>query len=505
MDSKYNEAIELCQVGEYERAIEVMAQSQTISPDEYKKFVGQCNAMILNQYLVLIQQSIESGDYALAQAYKDEYITKYGVNDQILNIDIPQSTKRTIKCHYCGQAILAEAKKYRHCGKLLTNETVSTLNGMNTTANEDSAKEAANSPESVLQNRNKYSHPDNESRDAKNSRTPMPEQKRSLLWIVFGAILFVVIIGIISYRFESPRDSVVEDKNDLSPSLSTRGDSIAYFLAGYNACYVAGYAKSNIDLAPDVIYNKFLSAKGRSLIDIDRFITIYNYYYDIDKSRAMPSMPRWFREQIDILSYTAKLNEENNAFWTKRYHAEYNNAFKDLEKAFEKDQINFAAIDNYIVLNIPDYRATLDSISRLPDEAFKVYEWEYGKWEQKSDGFETKILNADEGTTLTINLLPGKIVISTPYFSDDTPAEATLFIEDSKSYNEEEIKCKFNKDTYTITDSRSIHSFLNACVEPYGNNKLRVQFLYRGASHWGWLYFDLRDLDGAWSAYRAVN
>lgn len=46
MDEKYNEALDLYQAGEYEKAIEAMAQSKAVAPEVYQQFVQQCRNLM---------------------------------------------------------------------------------------------------------------------------------------------------------------------------------------------------------------------------------------------------------------------------------------------------------------------------------------------------------------------------------------------------------------------------------------------------------------------------
>lgn len=46
MDEKYNEALDLYQAGEYEKAIKAMAQSKAVAPEVYQQFVQQCRNLM---------------------------------------------------------------------------------------------------------------------------------------------------------------------------------------------------------------------------------------------------------------------------------------------------------------------------------------------------------------------------------------------------------------------------------------------------------------------------
>ena len=66
-----------------------MAHSETIDDESFKAFTTQCNAMITQQYLIVIKQLITDGDYNEAQRLKREYQDNYPQSDAIDAIDVP--------------------------------------------------------------------------------------------------------------------------------------------------------------------------------------------------------------------------------------------------------------------------------------------------------------------------------------------------------------------------------------------------------------------------------
>ena len=58
MDEYQIKANSLFEDGEYEEAISTIAQSASISAEDFKKFVARCNSFMTEQYKVLIEQEI---------------------------------------------------------------------------------------------------------------------------------------------------------------------------------------------------------------------------------------------------------------------------------------------------------------------------------------------------------------------------------------------------------------------------------------------------------------
>lgn len=86
----------LFQEGEYEKAIEMMAKSTTVSSDEFKKFVGQCNQILTEQYKYLINDALSSRDYAKANQLREEFRQKHGQNTAIEALPIPAVKRPSI-------------------------------------------------------------------------------------------------------------------------------------------------------------------------------------------------------------------------------------------------------------------------------------------------------------------------------------------------------------------------------------------------------------------------
>lgn len=89
MDQSQINALSLFQEGEYEKAIESMAKSTTVSPQEFKKFVGQCNQILAEQYKYLINEALSSRDYIKANSLREEFRQKHGKDAMIESLPIP--------------------------------------------------------------------------------------------------------------------------------------------------------------------------------------------------------------------------------------------------------------------------------------------------------------------------------------------------------------------------------------------------------------------------------
>lgn len=89
MDDNYTAAKALYNDGDYEAAKLEMAKSTTVSPEEYKDFIKQCNALIVEQYRYLINDALNDRDYSRANDLRNEFIDRHGRNAIIESIDIP--------------------------------------------------------------------------------------------------------------------------------------------------------------------------------------------------------------------------------------------------------------------------------------------------------------------------------------------------------------------------------------------------------------------------------
>lgn len=92
MDQHYTKAMSLFQEGAYEEAIEEMVKSQTVSPEDFKKFVEQCNGVIAEQYKYLINEALSNRNYTEANRLREEFVNKHGHNAAIDALPIPQTT-----------------------------------------------------------------------------------------------------------------------------------------------------------------------------------------------------------------------------------------------------------------------------------------------------------------------------------------------------------------------------------------------------------------------------
>jgi len=89
MDKSQINAISLFQDGEYEKAIEAMAKSSTVSPEEFKSFVAQCNQILAEQYKYLINEALSERNYTKANSLRDDFLRKHGKNAAIEALPIP--------------------------------------------------------------------------------------------------------------------------------------------------------------------------------------------------------------------------------------------------------------------------------------------------------------------------------------------------------------------------------------------------------------------------------
>ena len=91
-DDLYNKAISFYNKGEYEEALDAIRSSSMATSKESLSLIRECEKLILEQHVYLINEYIEQRDYLNALRKKEEYRTKYGSNPKIENIIIPYAS-----------------------------------------------------------------------------------------------------------------------------------------------------------------------------------------------------------------------------------------------------------------------------------------------------------------------------------------------------------------------------------------------------------------------------
>lgn len=333
-----------------------------------------------------------------------------------------------------------------------------------------------------------------------------------LKYIIAGVIVIIVAIVFVIFAIDKDADTRnknIESLDDKEVELISRGDSIAALMAAIDKRQysVLGTYK-DIKMEPgqaEQSYN-MLSALGRDMISKDRFIEVYTDYFCTMNGSYIPENLKenlWYLwPQLDIYQHKKDIDKKNNRFWAKLYNGKYNCDFRRFQEKVEKHGITENQIESLVVIDIPRFKNTLDSINSLPAEAFKQYETQYGKWDLSGDYFYADINGKSEGCSkLNIKLMFGKIVIESQDF-DEVPEDIGIEVQPRGSYESFQIKGTNDGKKFIITNAKEISKFLNSCIEGYD---LKFLFLDEGASHYGWFDYSLKGLDGAWSAYRAIN
>lgn len=91
-DDLYNKAISFYNKGEYEEALDTIRNSSMATSKDGQSLIRECEKLILEQHVYLINEYIEQRDYLNALRKKKEYRTKYGSNPKIENIIIPYAS-----------------------------------------------------------------------------------------------------------------------------------------------------------------------------------------------------------------------------------------------------------------------------------------------------------------------------------------------------------------------------------------------------------------------------
>lgn len=330
----------------------------------------------------------------------------------------------------------------------------------------------------------------------------------------FSILIILAIFGICSITQcdsgnHAKTDGKEEDNEDAMVEWSTRGDSIAALMAAidkqrYSVFGMNKDVKMDID-QPQHTYC-ILSNIGKDMISQERFTEVYSDFFNRADGHWIPETLKknlWYvLLQLEIYRDWSSIKEKDNRFWHKLHHANYNCSVRKFKEETDKLNISNEDLESLMVIDIPHYAQSVDSILTLPEDAFKRYETKYGKWELGIDDFSASISSVSGSSSkLTIKLSSGKIIIGVNDL-EEPPSDIVIEISSDCSYSSYSIKGKRDNSQFVISNPKEITKFLNSCIN--GDN-LKFLFLYNGASHYGWQDYSLKGLDGAWSAYRAVN
>mgnify|MGYP003479124522 FL=1 len=90
MEEKYQEALNLYNQCDYEGAYAIIIDNGLCSTEKGDFLCNECRKQILQQYIYLIKDYIEQGQYVEAKELRQQYYSQYGFNSILSEIDIPE-------------------------------------------------------------------------------------------------------------------------------------------------------------------------------------------------------------------------------------------------------------------------------------------------------------------------------------------------------------------------------------------------------------------------------
>ena len=94
MNLDYNKALSFYAQGDYEKAFDIISTLNFEGNEKGKVLLVECKRQIVQQYEFLINSFIEEGKYENAEKTKRDFISKYGKEQLIEQINIPQIPKK---------------------------------------------------------------------------------------------------------------------------------------------------------------------------------------------------------------------------------------------------------------------------------------------------------------------------------------------------------------------------------------------------------------------------
>ena len=91
MNSEYNRALSFYTQGDYEKAFDIISTLDLVGNEKGRVLFVECKRQIVQQYGYLIKSFIEQGQYEDAEKAKRDFISKYGSEQLIDSINIPQN------------------------------------------------------------------------------------------------------------------------------------------------------------------------------------------------------------------------------------------------------------------------------------------------------------------------------------------------------------------------------------------------------------------------------